>query len=55
MTLIGNDTMYIYNVSWVRSAPARVPVLVRCCRAPRERWANAAGQSTRAFFLHEST
>jgi hypothetical protein len=50
MTLIGNDTMYIYNVSWVRATPARVPVLVRCRRAPRERWANAAGQRARFSF-----
>jgi|LauGreDrversion2_3_1035106.scaffolds.fasta_scaffold100200_1 hypothetical protein len=49
MTLIGNDTMYIYNVSWVRAAPARVPMLVPCRLAPREFWANAPAGRTRAL------
>jgi hypothetical protein len=54
MTLIGNDTMYIYNVSWVRAAPARVPMLVPCRLAPRVLGERAGGANSRAFFLERT-
>jgi hypothetical protein len=28
MTLIGNDSMYIYNVSWVSAPPMPMPVFL---------------------------
>ena len=45
MTLIGNDSMYIYNVSWVSAPPSPCP----CFLPSRELFIRAGGKAEHAW------